>query len=751
MERTETLNAPDSKLKLYKWKNILKSRHFFSSFFITFLITTIIFIIGGIVITLQSRLKLQENLEMKADYAALSIQENLSNIKNSAVFMGNLPSVNNVLNAKAASLDQLSRMINDVTPYSSIYFFESICIYFECSERVFDSSGGMYDYNNFYNQELLNKLKDMDNEDMWLINVPYQRYYQPRPAVPVVMYIRRLPLYSSEGQGYAAVSYSLEKLQNIAREAVSSLPYTALITFEGQLLWSSSDEIAAAWNSELSPAENEAALLPDMTSYTSFKTMDTQCSFYVSDRELASASTPTLLQWLFIYPAAVAVVFIISIVYSMLMLRPVDAIMRKIGIIPYTESAANTVDEFSLLSTALDNMNAQMSGIKTIMHENQLLVRERLLSGILYNYVNITHLPPEYEQHGILFPYPFYAVILISLPSLDQMEDYTKREQLKLLIRANTTNAFSVLGAAYGLYIDNKSVCIILNTNLYDSLQEELSKICTALKKRMKQSLSVYPLFSIGICSEKEPQPGQAWQLARKNFIFTAADADDFILFGFQEEVTSTVETELLARISQAIIDKDRIVLNELINGFWNRYLSDTTLEEGQRITTIALSSIYATLLDVNVDIPGSPPSSAFRKLENASSMEECCRNFYSCLFGIMDAKNKISMETHSYIQKAVNYMEQYYAQPVTIPQIAEFVGVSPVYLTKLFKLSTGKTLSEYLNYYRTQRSLSMLTDSDETINAISEAVGYGDVRSYIRFFKKFYHMTPSEYRKEHS
>ena len=42
------------------------------------------------------------------------------------------------------------------------------------------------------------------------------------------------------------------------------------------------------------------------------------------------------------------------------------------------------------------------------------------------------------------------------------------------------------------------------------------------------------------------------------------------------------------------------------------------------------------------------------------------------------------------------------------------------------------------------------MTHTEETINWISEAVGYSDVRSYIRFFKKFYYMTPSEYRKEH-
>ena len=103
-------------------------------------------------------------------------------------------------------------------------------------------------------------------------------------------------------------------------------------------------------------------------------------------------------------------------VYGMIMLRPVDAIMKKIGINPYTEIPGVREDEFSLISTALDNLNARLSDIGTVMHENQQLVRERLLSGILYNYVDITSLPPEYEEHGLLFPFPYYAVILISLP-----------------------------------------------------------------------------------------------------------------------------------------------------------------------------------------------------------------------------------------------------------------------------------------------------------------------------------------------
>ncbi len=733
-----------------KWKNILKSRHFRSFFFITFLFTTIIFIIGGVVITLQNRMKLHENLEMKANYVALSVQDNLSNMKNSAVFMGNLASIERVLEAKSPTLDQLVRMTNDVTPYSTLYHYESICLFFNRSQRIFDSSGGMYDYDDFYDKELIETLENMKGEEMWLINVPYKRYYSPDPAVAVITYARRLPLYKSQGRGYVTVSYSLGRLQKAAAEAAGYTPYTATVCFQDHLLWSSSDTVMNNWDNGLTASENEGLLLPGTTAFSSFSTIGARCSFHASKLELLTAVSATLLQWFLIYLAAAAADFAASMVYGMIMLRPVDAIMKKIGINPYTEIPGVREDEFSLISTALDNLNAQLSDIGTVMHENQQLVRERLLSGILYNYVDITSLPPEYEEHGLLFPFPYYAVILISLPSLDQMEDYTRREQLKLVIRTNTTNAFSALGTAYSLYIDNKSICIILNTGLSDTLSKELSRLCTALKKRMKQTLSVYPLFSIGICSETEPAPWQVWQLARHNFIFTAADADDFVLFSYQNEFTSSIDQDIVSHITQAIIDKNGTGLKEHTDAFRNRYLENGDEEEVKRLALITVCTIYASLLEMNGDIPDIQMNASVRKLENASTVDEINKHFCSCLFGMLDAKNKISTESYGYIQKAVQYIEQNYSQPITIPQIAGFVGVSSIYLTKLFKLSTGKTLSEYLNYHRTQKSLDLLTHTEETISWISEAVGYSDVRSYIRFFKKFYYMTPSEYRKEH-
>lgn len=136
---------------------------------------------------------------------------------------------------------------------------------------------------------------------------------------------------------------------------------------------------------------------------------------------------------------------------------------------------------------------------------------------------------------------------------------------------------------------------------------------------------------------------------------------------------------------------------------------NDRKIEYGKRISLITVCTIYASLLEVNGELADLQMNSSIRKLESASSLEEIHKNFSNCLFGLLDAKNKMSSESYGYIQKAIQYIENHYTQSIAIPSVAGYVGVSPVYLTKLFKLSTGKTLSEYLNYYRTQQSLKCL------------------------------------------
>ena len=63
------------------------------------------------------------------------------------------------------------------------------------------------------------------------------------------------------------------------------------------------------------------------------------------------------------------------------------------------------------------------------------------------------------------------------------------------------------------------------------------------------------------------------------------------------------------------------------------------------------------------------------------------------------------------------------------------------------FKQVYGTTVYEYLKALRMNRALLMLNNSDLSISAVAEAVGYTNAGHFAGLFKKLYGLTPKAYR----
>lgn len=82
-----------------------------------------------------------------------------------------------------------------------------------------------------------------------------------------------------------------------------------------------------------------------------------------------------------------------------------------------------------------------------------------------------------------------------------------------------------------------------------------------------------------------------------------------------------------------------------------------------------------------------------------------------------------------------------------SLDDVAAALFISPNYLRQLFKQETGQTFTEYLTAQRMQRARILLGTPETRVADVAEQVGYADPRYFSVSFKKYYHMTPSEYR----
>lgn len=103
---------------------------------------------------------------------------------------------------------------------------------------------------------------------------------------------------------------------------------------------------------------------------------------------------------------------------------------------------------------------------------------------------------------------------------------------------------------------------------------------------------------------------------------------------------------------------------------------------------------------------------------------------------------------TSALVKQAVAYLHQNYTRPVSRWEIAEAVGVSEDYLSRVFARELSISPWDYLNRYRVLQSRHLLEHTTESIGSIARQVGFKDQAYFSRVFHKITGVSPQEFRE---
>lgn len=99
------------------------------------------------------------------------------------------------------------------------------------------------------------------------------------------------------------------------------------------------------------------------------------------------------------------------------------------------------------------------------------------------------------------------------------------------------------------------------------------------------------------------------------------------------------------------------------------------------------------------------------------------------------------------YMKEAVYYIEEHYAENITIEDLAAWCSLNRNYFSKIFKDSLKITPQEFLMRYRMGKACDLLTQTGMPINEVASSVGYVMPLHFSRAFKKMYGISPRSYR----
>ncbi len=106
---------------------------------------------------------------------------------------------------------------------------------------------------------------------------------------------------------------------------------------------------------------------------------------------------------------------------------------------------------------------------------------------------------------------------------------------------------------------------------------------------------------------------------------------------------------------------------------------------------------------------------------------------------------------TDNTILTSQQIMEDNYSDKISIDTLSKDLGISPRHFKRRFKKATGENPLAYLQLLRIENAKRELEMTQKTVNEITWGVGYEDINSFRKLFKKHTGMSPTEYRKRFS
>ena len=104
-------------------------------------------------------------------------------------------------------------------------------------------------------------------------------------------------------------------------------------------------------------------------------------------------------------------------------------------------------------------------------------------------------------------------------------------------------------------------------------------------------------------------------------------------------------------------------------------------------------------------------------------------------------------VKSNQIVSKAIQLVKQRFRENITLDIVAEELGVSSFYLSKLFHKHTGMNFTEYLTQKRIAQAKRMLENGEMNIKEIAYATGFNSQSYFSKIFKKYVGIAPSDYK----
>lgn len=411
-------------------------------------------------------------------------------------------------------------------------------------------------------------------------------------------------------------------------------------------------------------------------------------------------------------------------------------------------------NELAFLESAFRRMQEEEEGLHSLLQEREQDTRSLSIHQLLRGEVK--------KQIAEIFPAPYYTVAVVSI---DRYRRYVSKNNPetrsfhRYLLLSKCESLFPEGLSARGIYQGDGCFVFVINygreemENGLQGIKETLVQIRDTALDLLGHSVTTGVSGRTEISESIPERVAEATDAIKQRMIkgsgciFYWKPDDDR---GKKYMYPTNSERRIVNFLERADLDS---ILNELEN-------IQADIHSDTHVSYDNILFIYNQLIGVTIRhlrennistsrifSGGGNIYSAIASTDTLDELENYLRDFFT---EIVQHLNRSTGEAN-YGERIVRYLEEHFRREIVFEEMAKEIGISYSYMRKIVYELTGKSLIDYMNQLRIEKAKQLLIESKMTITQIASEVGYYNVQSFNRFFRKYEGMPPSSYKTSRS
>ena len=416
-------------------------------------------------------------------------------------------------------------------------------------------------------------------------------------------------------------------------------------------------------------------------------------------------------------------------------------------------------DEYQLLANYYDNLLSQRDEVYEQVDAIRPLLLKKFL-GSLMSGAQSTQDEILYQIRVLEIPFRpnFFNVFLLQVDHYYTLpcSDEEKREikaQLQAQIAAHSDDMVYCVTAE----VDAETLLIVCNLQVEESretAQRMFSDLAEEIQKEAGDLWSITVTLGIGCLCRSAGELPLSCKRAQAALAYKLYQGEGSII-NFDEVKVMDHEVyhdfEKVRQVIHGVRTGDERNIKRLLNELFEEFACQKfSPKQVFGILQHLISGIGEVTRAAGLTEAVAAPEELARTLKRKttlSDIEVWLTELCVCAAAAM--KSGSSERTRHNAERIKDYIDKHLTKDVSLSSISEYVNYSPTYVSKVFRQHYGVSYIDYLNSSRVKRSQELLLQREDlSVKEIGFKVGFNNLQTFFRIFKKYTGRTPMQYRE---